>query len=294
MPTAAEVLEQAGQQIDGPVTEEALVLSLKKFITLEDIEQLEGFMLELEQTEVPVTHTFADGMVSKQITLPKGNFAIGHAHKKDCINIVLSGSASVLIDGEIKRITGPCTFVGKALDRKVGYIHEDCTWITVHATRETDLEKLDAELLIKSETFKNHERALLDRKDYQLALQEIGIEEAEVQAITLNLEDQIAFGSESEGRVVLAPSRLQGTGLFALRPYLAGEPIVPARLGDKRTPAGRFTNHSKTPNAEMRQSSVLNMIVLSAIRSIALNDEITVDYRKARQAAIKADNLAAI
>lgn len=294
MPTAYEVLLQQGYQFEAEPTEEALALSVQNFVSLEDIERLEAVMLELEQVEVPTVHRFSAGVYMREVTLPKGTFAIGHAHKHDCLNIVLAGSASVMIEGKVRRITGPCVMEGKAFDRKVGYIHEDCTWLTVHATKETNLEKLEEELLLKSETFKRHEKRLADRADYQLALQDIGIEENEVRTITENLEDQIPFGSESSGRVYFGPSQIQGIGLFALRAFKESEPIVPSRLGDKRTPAGRFTNHSKTPNAEMRLSSAIEMITLVAIRPIALGEEITVDYRKARQTALKADNLVAI
>ena len=64
------------------------------------------------------------------------------------------------------------------------------------------------------------------------------------------------------------------------------ELIAPARIDGKRTPAGRFTNHSKTPNAEMVLSGNGD-IFLFAKQSISgckggnVGAEITVDYRQA-------------
>ena len=57
----------------------------------------------------------------------------------------------------------------------------------------------------------------------------------------------------------------------------AGDIIMPARCRAYRTQAGRFTNHSKHPNAEMVKSG--EDITLVALIAINRGDEITIDYR---------------
>lgn len=289
--TARDVLIQNGHSFGDELSEADLALAVQNFRTPEQIEELEAFMLEHEQTEVPVEHYFSKGTYTRKIKLLKGNFAIGHSHRDNCLNIVLSGSASVLIDGEVRRITAPFVFEGKALERKVGYIHEDCIWMTVHATDETDLAKLEELLLIKSEAFKAYERQRGNREDFFKALRDLEISAEEVRSISENEADQMDFPSEFAGRVNVRASEIQGLGLFALRPFSAGVVIAPARIRDKRTPAGRFTNHAVQPNAFMQESDTLDMIKLVCLRPIAPGEEITVDYRKARQTALKADSL---
>ena len=64
-----------------------------------------------------------------------------------------------------------------------------------------------------------------------------------------------------------------------------GETICCVRRDGKRTPAGRFTNHSGKPNAKMFQDDL--GIHLRALRDISGSrggqdgEEITVDYRQA-------------
>jgi quercetin dioxygenase-like cupin family protein len=134
--------------------EEVMALSVKEFVTPEQIEALEAELLSLPNVyECPVKHTLHDGIYIREITMPKGSFAIGHAHTGDFINIVTKGSCSVLLDGEVRKV-GPSTFISKGHDRKVGYVHEDITWISVHRTDLDSVEEIERTTLIYSDTFK--------------------------------------------------------------------------------------------------------------------------------------------
>jgi hypothetical protein len=275
------------------------------FLTPERIEALEAALLEYEQAEIPVKHHFGPGVYMREITMPRGAIAIGHAHKHDCLNIVLNGSASVLIDGEVKRITAPMVMVGKAMERKVGIVHEPLTWITVHATSETNPQKLEEDLLVKSEAFQAFERRLkdgcvarkmlsdagesmdLDHADFLLAIGELGFTEEQVREASERTEDVIPVFDAN--RVTIGQSKIHGVGVFAARPFGPGEEISIARINGKRSLVGRYTNHAATPNAEMKVDG--NIIALVATAEVSRGDELTVDYRKARQAAVEADQL---
>lgn len=80
-------------------------------------------------------------------------------------------------------------------------------------------------------------------------------------------------------------SPIEGWGLFATADIPAGEIIAPARIGNCRTPAGRYTNHSGLPNAVMTDSD--NGLDLVALRYIygnkggQLGEEILINYRHA-------------
>ena len=74
------------------------------------------------------------------------------------------------------------------------------------------------------------------------------------------------------------PSPIHGTGTFATHVMDVGAPICPGRLNGFRTPAGRFINHSPTPNTTSHLHTNGDIWAVS-IRPIQENEEITIDYR---------------
>lgn len=124
------------------------------------------------------------------------------------------------------------------------------------------------------------------RADYLKAIAEMGFTHEQVRAITENEADRIPFPGDHG--VVVKPSLIDGNGLFATRRFVSGNVIAPARFEMKRTPAGRFTNHSPQPNALFcPRSGEIDLVALVAIEP---GEEILVDYRQAREAAAVADS----
>lgn len=128
--------------------------------TREQIELLEEKLLQIQQLDTPVTHHFAPGVYVREIFMPAGAFIIGHEHKTEHFNVVLSGKASVLCDGKVIDITAPYIFVSKPGVRKMLFIKEDVRWATIHPSEETDLEKLEPLLIHKSAAFTAHQADL--------------------------------------------------------------------------------------------------------------------------------------
>jgi len=106
--------------------------------------------IALYNVECPLQHNFAPGAYLREMFMPAGTFVIGHEHLTEHFNIVLSGRARVMMDGQIHEITGPSVFVSKPGVRKVLFIYEDMRWCTLHPTEETDLEILENLLINKS------------------------------------------------------------------------------------------------------------------------------------------------
>jgi SET domain-containing protein len=77
--------------------------------------------------------------------------------------------------------------------------------------------------------------------------------------------------------VELRDSPIHGKGLFATRSFELGEIVCPGRLKGKRTPGGRFINHSPNGNIEPKKEG--NDIYAVAARKINAGDELLVDYR---------------
>jgi hypothetical protein len=97
----------------------------------------------------PLKHSFADGAYIREIFLPKEMFFVTKIHKKTHPYFILKGRVSVLTEEGVVHLEGPFQGITKSGTKRLIYTHEDTVWITVHATKETDLAKLEEELVAK-------------------------------------------------------------------------------------------------------------------------------------------------
>ena len=261
----------------------------------EQVERLEAHMLALPQAECPVVHHFGPGTYIREVTLPAGILAIGHAQRFEQLNIMLTGKVVILDDaGEVRVLQAPMIFVGPP-GRKVGYVLETCTWLNVYATDERDIETLEATFLDKSAAFTEANEAAelaeraareADRADFAELIAQAGFTPEVVRAQSENPADQTPMPPGTGAKVTIRDSAIEGKGVFLSAPVEAGELIGPARIFGLRTPLGRFTNHSKTPNARFVLTDSGD-IDLHATRRIAgcagggKGEEVTIDYREA-------------
>jgi hypothetical protein len=107
---------------------------------------LEDQLNKLPQVECPVWNHFAPGLYARKMLIPKGVTLTGAIHKTEHL-CVISGDITVTTDDGVKRITDAhAILTSKPGAKRAGYAHEDTYWTTVHATNETDLDKLVEEL----------------------------------------------------------------------------------------------------------------------------------------------------
>ena len=111
---------------------------------------LQSRLQDCPQMECPLKHHFSEGSYGREILLPKGTLAVGKIHKHGHITVVSQGDCSVLTESGVERIKAPFTFVSKPGVKRVVYAHEDTIWTTVHVTEETDLEKIEDEVIAKT------------------------------------------------------------------------------------------------------------------------------------------------
>ena len=102
------------------------------------------------QMDLEPVHHFAKGIYARELFLPAGVILTGKIHKTEHINIISMGDISVITEDGIQRIKAPCTMVVRPGIKRVGFTHTDTIWTTIHATTETDLEKLEEELIAPS------------------------------------------------------------------------------------------------------------------------------------------------
>lgn len=262
---------------------------LKTGKQLTKIEAIEKKFLSLPQVPCSVIHKFGPGIYIREVTLPQGSICIGHHQNFEHMNIFIKGRITILDEnGQPKEIKAPMTFVGKP-GRKIGYIHEDSVWLNVYPTSETNIEKLEAHYLTKSDSWIEDQKSRVglltssvDKSDYELVLKEFGVTEDLARKQSENKDDmtELPYGNF---KIKTGPSKIEGTGLFATADIMPDEIIAPARINGKRTIAGRYPNHSAFPNAKMFANDF--EVFLVAVKKISGchggqdGEEITVNYR---------------
>lgn len=100
--------------------------------------------------DLPLEHLFIPGGYARKLTITAGTLLVGKIHRFPCFNAVLTGDITVLTEDGVKRIQAPAFFRSEAGVKRVGLAHSDTVWITVHPSNETDLEKLEAEIIAPS------------------------------------------------------------------------------------------------------------------------------------------------
>lgn len=172
--------ESAAMEMGGPLADKLMGVPPSPYsdvevkardFSLDEIESLESKLLRAPQAEVPLTHMFAPGVYWREVKMPKGVFIIGHEHKTAHFNVILTGRARVLMNGVLHHIVAPCVLKSEPGVRKILYIEEEMRWATIHPTDETNIEKLEEQLVIKSDSFVNYHKEIQDLQE-QMALED--------------------------------------------------------------------------------------------------------------------------
>lgn len=258
------------------------------------VADLEKEMLEMPQADCPVAHHFGPGIYIREVTLPAGIFAVGHTQRYEHLNIMLTGKVAIVDGDQVRVLEAPLIFTGKP-GRKVGYVLETCVWQNVYATDETDIDTLEAHYMDKSENWKVYDKEQSEiahalnqhnRDDYAQVLKEFGFDAATARQQAEDESDQIDMPNAFKAVVQVRESNIEGKGLFLSWHIATGQIIAPARISGKRTPAGRYVNHSINPNCKY-VADENGDIYLVSLRDIDgckggnKGEELTVDYRQA-------------
>ena len=244
------------------------------------VEALQEEILQMPQASIVTTHTFKPNVYERAIRIPAWTVLTGAAHKTNYKVRLEKGTIAVNIGTEIKVLIAPCEFEAKAGAQRVGRVFdEEIVWVDVYDNPDNckDIAQLEERLYVipvygLGDSRTSEQQAQID---YLLFLKQIGMTREEVQAIAANEVDLIDM---PDGYAVeLRKSNIHGQGLFATKDFKAGDMICPGRLAGKRTPGGRFINHSF--NANIEPKLIDDDIYAFALKNIDKDDELLVDYR---------------
>ena len=112
------------------------------------IDRLEETLLGMPQADGKLEHQFAHGLYGRQLHIPKGTAYVGKIHRFSHFRFVLTGHLLIITEDGQYECKAPHVMVTPAGTRRVGYAYEDTLVMTVHATDETDLDAIEAEIIV--------------------------------------------------------------------------------------------------------------------------------------------------
>lgn len=95
----------------------------------------------------PLEHEFADGVYKRTIHVPAGALVVGMIHRFAHFCCITRGIVSVLTEDGAFRREAPFIFRSPAGAKRLVYHHTDTDWTTFHATKETDVELIESQLI---------------------------------------------------------------------------------------------------------------------------------------------------
>lgn len=103
---------------------------------------------ELPQIDLPIFHHFAPNVYLRQMDAPAGAIVVSKMHRTEHMNILLKGSLSVITEHGIEYLKAPLILKSGAGTKRIGYFHEDSSWVTVHPTELTNLDEIEAQVIV--------------------------------------------------------------------------------------------------------------------------------------------------
>lgn len=103
------------------------------------------------KAEPKITNHFAPGVYMRQMDVNAGDWVVSKMHRTEHQNILLKGAVTLITEDGIKTLHAPVIVKSQAGTKRIGYFLEDSSWLTIHPTDETDVEKLENDLTVPEE-----------------------------------------------------------------------------------------------------------------------------------------------
>lgn len=121
-----------------------------------NIDRLEECMQQMPNqvavADIEVRHHLTNtGVYAREMIMPKGMLLTGKVKKHEYITILSAGFVTEVSEAGTQHLKAPCTLVSLPGTKRVLLAHELSVITTVHVTSETELDKIEAELIVCSE-----------------------------------------------------------------------------------------------------------------------------------------------
>lgn len=153
-----------------PVTQEEKELR-EKIYALEECMFLNEACVsgdELEELMTPI-HRFAPGVYTRELAIPPGMIVVGKRHAIEHVVMLIKGKCLCVTERGIEEMQAPLHFISPAGEKRVVLTtDEEAVWVTIHPTNETDLEKIEQDVIIaepeRLKYYEEHRKLLLKGK----------------------------------------------------------------------------------------------------------------------------------
>jgi hypothetical protein len=248
----------------------------------DDLSALEGLTRSPEMTQAflqrvqrdpqlpcNVRHLFGPGLYMREIAAAAGTVLIGRRQRLEHHFIVVSGAVTFFGAEGSRMPVRAKREIRASAGRLVAHVEEDMILLAIYRTGERDMDALEQ---------------LIFSDPAPAPLAELGPAVAEMIALSERTDDVCAF-PDGVYKCKAGRSRIQGRGLIATANIEADESIAVATFEGKRTPAARYANHARNPNAAFvygldGSASLVALKAIAGNRGGLDGEEITVDYRR--------------
>lgn len=100
----------------------------------------------------PVTHTFSNGIYTREIFIPKGQYIMGKIHRHEHPNFIVKGAVIMMTDAGVEKLQAYHSMVSPAGIKRFLFTLEDTIWITVHRTDANNPVDAETDIIAKSYT----------------------------------------------------------------------------------------------------------------------------------------------
>ena len=215
----------------------------------EKIELLQEELLKRPQADVQYLHSFEPGKYIRTMIAPPNTVIVGAEHKTPYKVRLEKGTIAVNVGDEIRILTAPLEMDVPAGAKRAGHVFdEELVWVDIYDNPDDcqDIATIEERLYVIPECGLMSNRIPKQlaevKNDYELFLTQIGLTQTEMNKIVSIEHDLMEMPKEYF--TTIKPSKIQGDGLFATKSFRMWEVVCPCRLDGKRTPGGRFVNHS--------------------------------------------------
>lgn len=118
----------------------------------EQIDRLQAEMVKMPQVELQTEHFFVPGMYCRRVFRPAGTLIVGKIHKQPHFFLCASGEIIAWTEKGMRKLQAGDVVECKPGTKRVTLATQDSVGITIHKTDETDLEKIEVELVEPDET----------------------------------------------------------------------------------------------------------------------------------------------
>ena len=111
----------------------------------------------LQPVPFETIHTFAPGLYIRTVRLPAGAVATGRVHKTEHAFFLTKGEATVAGELGVRRVGPGFQCISAPGTKRAIFCHTDVECSNVHVTTETDLARLEGDLVEPLQAIEHHQ-----------------------------------------------------------------------------------------------------------------------------------------